>query len=315
MRPRVLVTGNVRDEGLDILREFAEITILPEPAAKADIVAAIGDMDAVLHKIGKIDAETVASQTRLRILARHGVGLDDLDLAALTAAGIPVSTAIGANANAVAEATVGLAMSQLRNFGAGETMVKRERIWKRESLLGRELASLTVGLIGFGRIGRIAADLFRAFGASVIVHDAFSPPQSADGVRAVSLDELIASADIVSLHCPLTEETRHLIDAGRLRAMKRGAIIVNTARGGLIDQAALVAAVRSGDIGGAAIDVFDAEPPDFDDPVFATEGILTTPHIAAMTVEAQVAMAVGAATEIRRVLVDGEEPTNNVTTG
>lgn len=310
-RPRVLVLGNVRQEGLDVLAGFAEVTILPEPA-EADILAAIASADAILHKIGKIDAEIVGRQTKLRIVARHGVGLDDLDIPCLAQLGIPVSTTAGANANAVADATIGMTLSLLRKLSQAEAMLKRERRWERESLMGRELSSLTVGIIGYGRIGRLAAERFRAFGASILVHDAYVDLPEACDFRSVALDQLLQSADVVSLHCPLTADTHQMINAARLGLMRPGAILINTARGGLIDQPALVSAVRSGTIGGAALDVFDREPPDFDDPVFDTEGILTTPHVAAMTKEAQVAMAVGAASEIRRVLVDGEEPTNNV---
>lgn len=311
-RPRVLVLGNVRREGLDVLETFADVIVLPEPAAKADIVAAIGDADAVLHKIGKIDAEVIESQSRLRLVARHGVGLDDLDIDSLASAGVAVSTTAGANANAVADATVGLALASIRKFSQAETMVRRDRLWRREALTGRELASMTVGIVGFGRIGRLVANRFRAFGASILIHDAFVTPLPEDGFKSVSLETLLKSADIVSLHCPLTPETHHMIDADRLTLMQKHAVVINTARGGLIDQRALATAVRSGQIAGAALDVFDREPPDFDDPVFSTDGIMTTPHIAAMTHEAQVAMAVSAATEIRRVLIDGEEPTNNV---
>lgn len=308
----VLVLGNVREEGLDVLREFADLIILPEPVQKPDILRNIANADAILHKIAKTDAEVISAQRKLRIIARHGVGLDGLDLDAINAAGIPVSVTSTANSNAVAEATVGLALAAVRKFARGDAMIKQDGLWAREQLLGREIAGTTIGIVGYGRIGRRTAKLFSAFGAEIVAHDA-RPQALADCVhRTAELDELLKVSDIVCLHCPLLPETRHLIDVRRLSLMKRDAILVNTSRGGLIDADALVRAVQNGEVGGAALDVFDAEPPNFDSPLFKQPQILTTPHVAAMTVEAQVAMAVLAAGEIRRVLVDGLPPVNNV---
>lgn len=309
---KVLVLGNVRPEGLDILRSFAELTILPEPASKADILACIGEMDAVLHKIGKVDREIVSRQKKLRIIARHGVGLDDLDLDAIAEQGIPVSITADANSNAVAEATLGLIFAALRHIPRGEAMIKRDRRWARESLMGRELKGSTVGIIGFGRIGRLVAGYVSALGCTVIVHDADPQTASRTDFETVSFEDLLARADIISVHCPLTPSTRHLIGADALRQVRPDCIIVNTSRGGLIDTQALAHAAREGRIGAAALDVFDPEPPDFDDPIFTCENVITTPHVAAMTVEAQSAMATGAATEIRRVLLQGLAPTNDV---
>ena len=311
-RWKVLVLGNVRSEGLDLLSDIAELTVLPEPATRTDILARIGDTDAVLHKTGRIDAQMMARQTRLRIIARHGIGLDELDLDSIRAAGVPVSTTLGANSNAVAEATVGLTLSVLRHLPRGEAMIKRERVWKRESLMGRELGQAVVGIVGFGRIGRLVARYFAVFGAQVIVTDPSPEAVAGCSYPAVGLEELLRASDVISLHCPLTPETRHLIDRERLRLLEPNAIVVNTSRGALIDENALVDAVRAGRMAGAALDVYDREPPDFDSPVFACENILTTPHVAAMTIQAQTAMAVQAASAIRRVLVDGLPPTSNV---
>ena len=311
-RWKVLVLGNVRPEGLDLLRDVAELTVLPEPVAVADIAACIEDMDAVLHKTGRIDAGVMARQARLRVIARHGVGLDDLDLDSVRAAGVPVSTTPGANSNAVAEATVGLALSVLRHLPRGEAMIKRDRTWKRESLMGRELGQAVVGIVGFGQIGRLAARYFAVFGARVIVTDVDLEVVADCPWPAVGLEELLRTSDVISLHCPLTPQTRHLIDRARLRLVKPDAIVVNTARGALVDEDALVDAVTAGRLAGAALDVYDREPPDFASPVFDCEDIVTTPHVAAMTIQAQTAMAVQAASEIRRVLVEGLPPTVNV---
>ena len=170
-------------------------------------------------------------------------------------------------------------------------------------------------MVGYGRIGRRVARSLAALGCEVSVHDANPDVVPESGHKRMPLDAMLPQVDILTLHCPLIGSTRHLIGREALAAMKPGAIVVNTSRGGLIDPAALVEAVRSGGIAGAAIDVFDTEPPDFDDPVFDCAQILTTPHIAAMTHEAQTAMAVGAAEEIRRVLVEKLAPTGGVSVG
>lgn len=309
---KVLVLGNVRPEGLDIVRPFAELTILREPAQKPDILACIAEMDAIFHKIGKVDREIMARQKKLRIIARHGVGLDDLDLDAVREQGVPVSITANANTNAVAEATVGLLFSALRHLSRAEAMIKRDRRWARESLTGRELRGMTVGIIGFGRIGRLVATYLSVFGCNIVVHDADTSVAAGCNYPFVSFEDLLRNSDVVSVHCPLTETTRHLIGEKALRLVKKDCIILNTSRGGLIDKVALAAAAQERRIGGAALDVFDKEPPDFNDDIFSCENIVTTPHVAAMTTNAQIAMAVGAATEIRRVLVEGLPPSNNV---
>jgi D-3-phosphoglycerate dehydrogenase len=308
----VLVLGNVREEGLDVLREFADLTVLPEPAQKSDILAAIPLADAILHKIAKTDAEIIAAQTKLRLIARHGVGLDDLNLEAIREANIPVSVTPTANSNAVAEATIGLTLATLRKFSQGEQMIKSDHCWSRENLMARELAHCSVGIVGFGQIGRRTARMFNDFGATIYVYDAIADALEDCPYEVKKFDALLSCSDIVCLHCPLTPSTHHLIDEASLNLMKNDAILINTSRGGLIDSNALTVAVREGKIAGAALDVFDSEPPDFNDPLFQEANILTTPHIAAMTVEAQIAMATLAAGEIRRVLVENLEPTNNV---
>ena len=231
----VLVLGNVRPEGLRLLEDFAKLTVLSEQPLRDDIIGCIGDMDAILHKVGRIDAEIISRQTKLRIIARHGIGLDDIDLPSVGAAGIPVSTTQDANSNAVAEATVGLALSLLRNFRAADTMIRGKRSWARESLMGRELKRSTVGIIGFGKIGRLVAEYFAVFGASIVVCDSEAAALAESPYPTAPLEELLASADIVSLHCPLTPENHHLLNADRLGLLRKHAILINTARGALVD--------------------------------------------------------------------------------
>ena len=174
--------------------------------------------------------------------------------------------------------------------------------------MGRELGQSVVGIVGFGQIGRLVARYFEVFGARVIITDIDLAAVADSPWPAVGLEELLRTSDVISLHCPLTPRTRHLIDRERLRLVKPDAIVVNTARGALVDEGALVDAVTAGRLAGAAVDVYDREPPDFASPVFACDDIVTTPHVAAMTIQAQTTMAVEAASEIRRVLVDGLPP-------
>lgn len=310
---KVVVTGEVRKEGLDILKEFADdIVIIPEPIPADVLQREIADADAVLHKMGKIGEEELKQQKKLKIVARHGVGLDLLDLDSFKAHKIPVSITPQANSRSVAEATIGLMLAALRKFSQGEKMLKQDRVWKREKLMGRELGSLTVGLIGYGRIGRIVSNILDGFGSKIIVHDVAPAAAEADGRTVVPLGELYRDSDVISLHCPLTPETAGMIDSQAISQMKDGVILVNTARGQLFDDAAVAAGLASGKIGAVATDSFASEPPNYNDAIFTFENALTTPHVAAMTLDAQTAMAVGAAEEIRRVLVESRAPTNNV---
>ncbi len=310
---KVLVIGNVRREGIELLETFSRVTILPEPAPRKEIIAHIGDCDAILHKIGPLDREILEHQKRVRFIARHGVGLDELDMTYIRQLGIPVSITLDLNSNAVAEFTIAVAFNILRNINRGEAMVKVDHSWDRESLMGYELKGLTAGVVGYGRIGRRVADYFRFFCAKVVVSDPLLPDDAVPAVfERVDLEGLIRRADIVSLHCPFSPETRNLIGEQNLGLFRRNAILINAARGGVVDARALARALRNRELLGAAMDVFSHEPPDFSDELFTLKNFLPTPHIAAMTYDAQVKMAIATATEIKRVLVEGLPPTNDV---
>lgn len=311
-RPRTVVLGNVHQRALDILEEFSDTVIIPEPPSKSAILSVIETADAVLHKFGHIDDEIMSRQRKLKIIARHGVGLDLLDLDSIRRRGVPVTITPDANSNAVAEATIGLMLAVLRNFDQAQSMLKNERRWAREKLLGRELSGMTVGIVGFGRIGQIVSDRLSAFGCNLLVFDKNEAAIAASPYTYATLGTLFREAEILTLHCPLTSETKWMINAQSLVKMRDGGIIINTSRGGLIDATALVHSVVSGKLAGAGIDVFEQEPPDFDHPIFRCPNIVTTPHIAAMTTAAQLNMAVNAALEIRGVLVEGKAPAHPV---
>jgi (S)-sulfolactate dehydrogenase len=236
-----------------------------------------------------VNAGLLAVAPALRVVGRLGVGLDNIDVDACKARGIEVIPATGANALAVAEYVIGTAMFLLRGAYASSAAVASGE-WPRAALSsGRELSGKTLGIVGFGGIGRLAARLGRALGMQVLGFDtqiaSSSPVWNAEGVEPCSFDALLARADVVTLHVPLVAATRHLIDAERLRLMKPGTILINTARGGVVDEAAVAVALKSGRLGGAALDVFEQEPLAGGSPLAGCPNLLLTPHIAGVTAE------------------------------
>lgn len=256
----------------------------------AELGAAVASADAlIVRNRTQVRGALLDAGARLRIVGRLGVGLDNIDVAACERRGIEVIPATGANALAVAEYVIGTAMLLLRGAYGSTDEVATGR-WPRAALSnGREIGGKTLGIVGFGDIGRLVARLARGLGMSVIGHDALLPTGAAvwreEEVRPVALDTLLAAADVVTLHVPLLDSTRHLIDAKRLASMKPRAILVNTARGGVVDEAAVAAALRAGHLGGAALDVFDAEPLPSGSPLAGAPNLVLTPHIAGVTTE------------------------------
>jgi (S)-sulfolactate dehydrogenase len=256
----------------------------------AELAAGIADADAlIVRNRTKVDAELLGHGPRLRVVGRLGVGLDNIDLAACAARRIEVIPATGANALAVAEYVVCTVMLLLRGAYLSTAEVAAGR-WPRAALGdGRETAGKTLGVVGFGGIGRLTAKLAQGLGMKVIATD---PGIAADervwresGVAYRGLDDLLAEADAVTLHVPLTHDTRRLITAGRLARMKRGAVLVNTARGGIVDEAALAEALASGHLAGAALDVFETEPLPAGSPLAGAPNLVLTPHVAGVTRE------------------------------
>ncbi|HXR55606.1 MAG TPA: hydroxyacid dehydrogenase [Casimicrobiaceae bacterium] len=248
------------------------------------------DADAlIVRNRTQVDRALLGAAPRLRVVGRLGVGLDNIDVAACAERGIDVIPATGANAQAVAEYVIAAAMLLLRNAYHATADVAAGQ-WPRAALSnGRELAGTTLGLVGFGGIGRLTGRLGRALGMQAIGFDPQSPVSASvwgdEDTRPRALDEVIREADVVSLHVPLTAQTRNLMDASRIATMKQGAILVNTARGGVVDEVALAAALREGRLGGAALDVFAQEPLPAGSPLAGCPNLLLTPHIAGVTRE------------------------------
>jgi (S)-sulfolactate dehydrogenase len=252
--------------------------------------AALIDTDAlIVRNRTQVDAELLASAPHLRVVGRLGVGLDNIDLDTCRTRGIEVIPATGANALAVAEYVIGTAMVLLRGAYLS-TMEVAAGKWPRDALgNGREVNGKTLGIVGFGGIGRYTARLARALGMRVLGFDANVPASDPawrdEQVEPRTLDAVLVEADVLTLHVPLLPATRNLVDAARLQAMKPGAILINTARGGVVDEAAVAAALRSGHLGGAALDVFDKEPLPPGSPLAGCPNLVLTPHVAGVTRE------------------------------
>ncbi len=266
----------------------------PSGTAVAALAARVR-ADAILARQGQVDAAAIAASPRLRIVARHGVGVDEVDVAAAAAHGVMVTNTPGANATAVAEHTLALILAlvkELRPLGAAIAA----GAWRDPARGGRDVAGLRLGLVGCGAIGRAVARLAAAFGMSVASNDPALPAGGLPGIaRLPDLATLAAGSDVLSVHCPLTPATRGLVGAAVLAGMPRGGWVVNTARGGIVDEAALLAALDAGQIGGAALDVFDQEPPPPHHPLRDHPRLLATPHVAGTTPGALVNMGVAAA--------------------
>lgn len=274
--------------------------------AREQLAADLADADAlIVRSATTVDAGLIEAAPGLRVIARAGTGVDNVDVDAATARGIVVMNAPGANSISVAELAIGLMLALSRNIAGADALMK-QGVWDKKRLTGAELRGKTLGIVGLGRIGQEVAARARAFGMTIVAHDPFISEQVAEGLglQLMPLDDLCAVADYLTLHLPVTSETRHMIDRDRLAKCKAGVRIVNTARGELIDDAALADALESGSVAGAALDVFENEPP-VDWRLPQMRQVVATPHIAASTVEAQELVGIETAAAVRDFLLDG----------
>lgn len=269
----------------------------------------------ILLRSGYITASLLDRLPDLKIVAVHGAGVDPVDIDACTARGVQVTNAPGANANAVAELVFGLMLSHARQIPASAHKAMAEKAWDSARHTGGELRGRTLGLVGFGQIGKRVAGIAQAFGMSVIASDPVvdASVMAAVEVKSVSLDQLLAESDMISLHAPAIPATRHMINADSIRQMKSDACLINCARGALVDEVALAQALREGRLGGAALDVLEGEPPDPASPIYGAPNLLVTPHMAGSTFECLDAIAATTAADIARVL-KGKAPLYPVNT-
>ena len=288
---RIVITEFMDERAVARLQE--EHDVLCDPGLVDDPVRlhaeAAGADAIVVRNRTQVRGELLAALVQCRVVGRLGVGLDNIDVAGCEARGIKVIPATGANALSVAEYVIASAMLLLRGAYQSTTEVAAGQ-WPRNALSnGREIGGKTLGLVGFGSIGQLTAKLAQGIGMNVIAHDAMmdeaNPAFAQAGVACVGLDELTATADVISLHVPLLGSTRKLFDAKRIAAMKPGAVLINSARGGVVDEAALAAALYSDHLGGAALDVFEAEPMPAGGVFVGCPNLLLTPHIAGLSGE------------------------------
>jgi D-3-phosphoglycerate dehydrogenase / 2-oxoglutarate reductase len=301
-RPVVLVAEELAPSAIEVLGADFEIRYV-DGADRAALLPALADVDAVLIRSAtKIDAEALAAAPRLSVVARAGIGLDNVDVPAATARGVMVVNAPTANIVSAAEHAVALLLAVARNVAAADASLQAGQ-WKRSKFTGVEVADKTVGVVGLGRIGLLVAQRLSAFGVRLLAYDPYVQAARAAqlGVRMVSLEELLAESDFVTIHLPKTPETLGLIGARELALTKPGVRIVNAARGGLVDEQALADAISSGHVGGAGIDVFVTEPTT-SSPLFGLPGVVVTPHLGASTVEAQDKAGLAVARSVRLAL-------------
>ncbi len=306
---RILVADKIAREGLLPLTNDRRFEIIEKPGLKGEeLTAAVADADAVLVRSAtRITRESLSRATRLKVIGRAGVGVDTIDVDAATERGVAVMNAPAGNTISAAELAFALLLSLIRKVPAADRSM-REGKWDRASFNGTELYRKTLGLVGAGRIGAEVARRARAFGMRVLAYDPYLSAEAARGmgVELTALENLLKESDAISLHVPLTDSTRGILGDAQLAMLKPGAVLVNAARGGLIDEAALIRRLGEGKIAGAALDVFDQEPLPADHPYRKLNNVVLTPHLGASTEEAQLNVALEIAESVRAALLDGD---------
>jgi D-3-phosphoglycerate dehydrogenase len=299
---RILVAESVAREGIDLLAAAHEVDERLG-CTREELAALLPDYDALIVRSQvQVDAELIAAGTRLVVIGRAGVGVDNVDLEAATRAGITVVNAPTGNTIAAAEHTLALLYGVARRTAAADASMRRGE-WKRAQFTGLELRGRTLGIVGLGKIGQAIASRARAMEMVVLGVDPYVTPEQAanHGVELVDFETMLTRADIVTVHVPLTRATKGLIGKAAIAKLKPGSIVLNVARGGIVDEAAVAEALASGHLGGAGIDVFDAEPPT-DSPLLTAPNTLLTPHLGASTAEAQILVAEEVAAQVLDVL-------------
>lgn len=304
----ILVTGPDLDPAAAKLVSDHGFKTVHTPAyADSSVIAELlqkTGAEGILSRMGRLDATVMDAAPQLKVISKHGVGVDNIDLVAASERGIPVIVATGANAVSVAEHAIALLLSCSKRVLPLDSGLRAGR-WEKPGFAGRELAGSTFALVGMGSIAQATGRIAQGLGLNLLGYDPFASDElfAAHGVeRAASFQALLQRADILSLHCPLTDQTRGILNADALSKMPKGAYVVNTARGGLIDEGALMAAIRSGHIAGAGLDTFAAEPPAADHPFFSEPAIVLTPHIGGVTRQAGARVGCEAVRGILQVL-------------
>jgi D-3-phosphoglycerate dehydrogenase len=304
---KIFVADDVSAAGLEPLRAAGFTVEKRTGLAFDELREAVCDCDGlIVRSETKVTSELMDAASRLRVIGRAGVGVDNIDVAQATARGIVVMNAPDGNTITTAEHTIALLVSLARRVPQANGSLRAGR-WERKRFIGVELQGKTLGIVGLGRIGRVVASRARAFGMNIVAYDPFVAPDQARDLELeiVPLDEVFARADFLTVHTPLTAETRGIVGTQAFSKMKRGVRVINCARGGLVDERALLAAIKEGIVAGAALDVFEQEPPPADHPLLALDEVIATPHLGASTTEAQEGVALTVAEQMRDYLSTG----------
>ena len=305
---RVLISDKLADEGLQVLEAAPDLRVDHRPGMDPDELRRIlPEYDALIIRSGtKVTADLIGVAENLRVIGRAGVGVDNIDLPAATARGVIVMNTPEGNAITTAEHAIALMTSLARRIPQATASMKAGR-WEKAAFGGKELFNQVLGVIGLGNIGAIVADRARGLRMRVIAYDPIVSEERAQrlGVELVALDELLETADVITIHVPLTKDNRGFIGAEQFARMRPGVLLVNAARGGIVDEAALLAAIESGVVAGAALDVFETEPPPADHPLLVRDEVIATPHLGAATAQAQLNVAIAVATQVRAYLETG----------
>ncbi|RLF49855.1 MAG: phosphoglycerate dehydrogenase [Thermoplasmata archaeon] len=303
---KVLVTDKIAESAISLLRK--EVSVDYAELSRDELLDKIGEYHGlIVRSRTRVDADVINRAVNLRVIGRAGIGVDNIDVDAATKKGIYVVNAPRSSTYSVAELTMGLMIALARGITKADVSMKAG-LWEKKRLVGVELYEKTLGIVGFGRIGREVAKRAKSFGMRVIAYDPYAPNDlfSELGVERKELDNLLAEADFVTIHAILTPETRGLINREKIEIMRDGAYLINCARGGIVDEGALYDALKSGKLAGAALDVYEVEPPT-NSPLLGLDNIILTPHIGASTKEAQERAGVTVARDVLRVL-KGETP-------
>ncbi len=303
---KILVSDPLSEEGLKILKEVKEFQVDVKTNLKPEqLEEIIKDYDALLVRSAtKVNKDVIDAAARLKIIGRAGVGLDNVDLDAATQKGIIVMNTPGGNTISTAEHAVSMILALSRNIPQASASTKKGE-WKRSKFMGVELYAKVLGIIGFGRIGKEVAKRALSFGMRILVYDPFLSRDVAEslGIEVVELKELFQQADYITVHTPMTDETKHMISDKQFALMKKGVRIINCARGGIVDEVALVNALKEGKVAGAALDVFEKEPIAPENELLSLDNVIVTPHLGASTEEAQVNVAIEVAEIVRDALL------------
>lgn len=312
MKPKVLIADKLSDAGIDILKKKCTVTV-KTGMKESELVKEIPKFDAMVVRSGtKVTKKVIKAAKNLKIVARAGVGVDNIDIPAATEAGILVVNSPTGNILAAAELAVGHMFALARHIPQADSSMRQGR-WDRKKYVGTQLAGKTLGIVGVGKIGKLVCRDALGIGMKVLVYDPVVSEDEASrfGATLVSMNELLKKADYITLHVPKSPRTHHLISTAQFGKMKKGVRIVNCSRGGVIDEEALLAAIEKGKVAGAALDVYETEPPGADNPLLENPSVVLTPHLGASTAEAQLNVATDVAGQVLEFF-DGKFPSSAV---